>query len=103
MPVHPIPVDQLSRYNIEKDKWYIMVAKSPTEKSMWVDGFDTEEKHTADNVSNGMNLVEMSSTEISAMHGVKGKKMQRKKKARASTHVKRKVAPSTVALAPALV
>jgi len=77
-------------YNIEKDKWYIMVAKSAEEKAMWVDGFKAEAAHTAANVENGMNLVEMSSAEIGALHGVKGKRVQRKKKGRA-TIVQRKV------------
>lgn len=86
---------QFCRYNIEKDKWYIMVAKSPAEKTMWVDGFEAESKHTAANAESGLNLVEMSSSEIGALHGVKGKKMQRKKKGQ-STRVKRKVSAPVV-------
>ena len=77
-------------YNIEKAKWYIMVTKSAADKAQWMSAFQREEEHTAANVRNGMNLVEMSSTEIGAMHGGK-RPIHKKKKKPPVAHVQRKV------------
>lgn len=59
-------------FNIEKRKWYIMVARSPEDRTAWLTAFGKEAAKTAENVENGMNLVEMASTEIGALHGMKG-------------------------------
>eukprot|EP00041_Stephanoeca_diplocostata_P034965 m.1214994 g.1214994 ORF g.1214994 m.1214994 type:complete len:1097 (-) comp24607_c0_seq1:4742-8032(-) len=70
-----VPVTNAFRvFNIEKQKWYVMVAHSPEDKAEWLTAFAEETKKTAENVENGMNLVEMASTEIGAMHGMKGKR-----------------------------
>lgn len=58
-------------FNIEKSRWYVLIARSPDEKARWIEAFNQERQRREKKAMIGMNMLNMSSQEIGINHGKK--------------------------------
>eukprot|EP00040_Diaphanoeca_grandis_P007008 m.39356 g.39356 ORF g.39356 m.39356 type:complete len:1062 (+) comp18174_c1_seq2:282-3467(+) len=76
-------------FNIEKQRWYVLIAKSCDEKALWIEAFKDEKVKRSVNAEIGMSMLDMSSQEIGIGHGRKSVNKGAMRKTMKTTTLKR--------------
>lgn len=66
-------------FDVEKSRWYMLVADDAEEKQTWIDAFTRERKKVEQNIKNGINPLDLASQELNALESGNTRRKMTKK------------------------